>query len=446
MKDSQKPEIKKLIERRDWRALRKITRGWPMPELADVLTGLPKPARVILFRSLPKPVAAEVFSYFDRKNQDSFLNELTDEETRALMANMKPDDRTALLEELPGRITQKLMNLLSVENLAEARALLGYPEDSIGRLMTPDYVAVRPDWTIGKTIEHIRKRGRDMETIDPIYVTDSRWKLLGVISLRQVILSRLEETIETMMQSPVISVSALDDREVASLSMERYDLTVLPVVDSDGVLVGIVTADDVLDVAMEEATEDIQKGAAVAPFEIGLKDATAGLLYRKRIVWLVALVFVNVISSGIMARFEATISALVPLVFFLPLLIDSGGNAGSQSATLMVRALALGDVRMGDWASLLIKEACVSAALGLTTGLVAWGMGIWRGGIVLGYVIGISMFLVVVLGSLIGMCIPLLLSKLKLDPATASSPLITTVIDIVGILLYFSVAARFLES
>ena len=403
MKDSQKPEIKKLIDRRDWRALRKIPRGWPMPELADVLTGLPKPARVILFRSLPKPVAAEVFSYFDRINQDSFLKELTDEETRALMSNMKPDDRTALLEELPGQITQKLLNLLSGESLAEARALLGYPEDSIGRLMTPDYVAVRPDWTIGRTIEHVRKMGRDMETIDPIYVTDSRWKLLGVISLRQVILSRLEETIETMMQSPVISVSALDDREVASLSMERYDLTVLPVVDSDGVLVGIVTADDVLDVAMEEATEDIQKGAAVAPFEIGLKDATAGLLYRKRIVWLVALVFVNVISSGIMARFEATISALVPLVFFLPLLIDSGGNAGSQSATLMVRALALGDVRMGDWASLLIKEACVSAALGLTTGLVAWGMGIWRGGIVIGYVIGIRMLLVVVIGRLIGM-------------------------------------------
>ncbi|MDD8015206.1 MAG: magnesium transporter, partial [Acidobacteriota bacterium] len=387
-----------------------------------------------------------VFSYFDRINQDSFLKELTDEETRALMSNMKPDDRTALLEELPGQITQKLLNLLSGESLAEARALLGYPEDSIGRLMTPDYVAVRPDWTIGRTIEHVRKMGRDMETIDPIYVTDSKWKLSGVISLRQVILSGPGETIETMMQSPVISVSAFDDREVAALSMERYDLTVLPVVDSDGVLVGIVTADDVLDVAMEEATEDIQKGAAVAPLEIGLRDATAGLLYRKRIVWLVALVFVNVISSGIMARFEATISALVPLVFFLPLLIDSGGNAGSQSATLMVRALALGDVRMSDWGSLLIKEACVSAALGLTTGFVAWGMGLWRGGVVLGCAVGISMFLVVVLGSLIGMCIPLLLNKLKLDPATASSPLITTVIDIVGILLYFSVAARLLGS
>jgi len=196
---------------------------------------------------------------------------------------------------------------------------------------------------------------------------------------------------------------------------------------------------------VEEATEDIQKAAAVAPLEIGLKEASPLLLYRKRVLWLIALVLVNTVSGGIMARFETTIAALVPLVFFLPLLIDSGGNAGSQSATLMVRALAVGDIRMNDWAQLLLKETGVSAALGLTTGLCAWGLGVWRGGFTLGLVVGLSMFLVVVLGSMIGVGVPLLLKKLRLDPATASSPLITTVIDVAGVLLYFSVATLLLK-
>ncbi len=442
MTDFHKPEIRALMEQRNWSALREVTAGWPMAELADLLSELPKPDRVILFRSLSKPVAAELFSYFERSTRDAFLQELTDEETRTLMANLKPDDRTALLEELPGQITQRLLNLLSPQDLAEARALLGYPEDSIGRLMTPDYVAIRPEWTVSKTIEHIRKMGRNSETINVIYVTDATWHLLGVVSLRQVVLAQPDEVIGSLMHSPAISLSAFDDREEAARSMDRYDLAVLPAVDSDGVLVGIVTVDDVLDVAVEEATEDIQKGAAVAPLETGLKEATVSLLYRKRIWWLVALVFVNAISGSIMARFEETISAVVSLVFFLPLLIDSGGNAGSQSATLMVRALATGDVCMEDWGFLLLKETLVSVFLGLTTGVAAWALGIYRGGQTLGFTVGASMFLVVTIGSLVGMCVPLLLNKLKLDPATASSPLITTVIDILGVLVYFSVATR----
>ncbi len=445
MVDLHKPEVKKLIKKRDWDALRTLAESWPMPELADLLADLTKPAGTILFRSLPKRIAVEVFSFLERSTRDAFLKELTDEETGALLAGLSPDDRTSFLEELPERDRQRLLNLLGPAERAEARTLLSYPEGSTGRLMTPEYVAVRPDWTIGQTIAHVRRMGRDSETIDAIYVTGAAWKLLGVISLRQVVLAEPAETVAGLMITPAISVSAFDDREAAALGMERYDLTVLPVVDSDGVLVGIVTADDVLDVAVEEATEDIQKAAAVAPLEIGLKEASASLLYRKRILWLVALVFVNAVSGGIMARFEATIAALVPLVFFLPLLIDSGGNAGSQSATLMIRAMAVGEIRTNDWASLLLKEAGVSTALGLTTGLVAWGMGIWRGGFALGLVAGLSMFLVVVLGSLIGVSIPLLLKKLKLDPATASSPLITTVIDVAGVLLYFSVAAMILD-
>lgn len=440
-----KPEIKELIAQRNWSALKEYVSNWHAPEMADLLLDLDKPDRVLLYRLLPRTLAVDIFSYFDTSDQDAFLEELTDDETRHLLANLPPDDRTALLEELPGQVTQKLLNLLSPEDLKEARKLLGYPEESIGRLMTPDYVAIRPQWTVGQSMQHLRKKGKDSETINAIYVTNSMWKLIGVVSLRQMVLANLEDTIESIMRTNPIYLSAFDDREEAARTMERYDLFVLPVTDSHGVLVGIVTADDVFDVAQEEATEDFHKGAAVAPLKVSIKDATINLLYRNRIGWLLILVFVNLISGGILARFEETIAAVVPLVFFLPLLIASGGNAGSQSATLMVRALAMGDIKIRDWASLLLKEIGVAIFIGGTLSIAVWGLGIYRGGFGVGIVVAMSMLIVVVISSIIGMSVPFLLSKLKMDPAAASSPLITSVADIIGVIVYFTLATWYLK-
>jgi magnesium transporter len=334
---------------------------------------------------------------------------------------------------------------LSPEDLQEARTLLGYPEESIGRLMTPDYVAVRPEWTIRQALAHVRRTGRASETITILYVVDSKWRLLDELDIRRFLLADVDDTVAQIMDHTLVSLSAFDDREEAVRTMERYDLAVLPVVDSDGILVGIVTFDDVLDVASAEATEDFHRTAAVAPLAGNYRDASIWMLYRKRIGWLVILVFMNIFSGAAIATFEDTIAAAVALVFFLPLLIDSAGNAGAQSATLMIRALAVGDVKLGDWSRMLGKEFGTAAALAVTMGLAVSWLGVFRGGADVGLVVTLTMMLVVMVGSVIGTMLPFVLSRLKLDPATASAPLITSLADISGVVIYFSLATWLLD-
>lgn len=439
------PDLQVLIAKKSWAAIRDAIANWPAPEIADLLLALPKTDRAVVFRVLPRAISSEVFAYLTTEQQNQLLKELTDEETRQLLAGLSPDDRTALLEELPGQASQKLLNLLSPEDLAEARTMLGYPEDSVGRLMTPDYVAVRRQWTINQALAHIRARGRGSETINVVYVVDEGWKLLDAIELRRFIFAEPEETVESIMDGRFVSVRASDDREEAVRVMQRYDLDVLPVVDSDGVLVGIVTADDVLDVAQEEATEDFHRTAAVAPLKANYKELNIFTIYRKRIGWLLALVFMNIFSGAAIAAFEETIAAVVALVFFLPLLIDSSGNAGSQSATLMVRALATGDVRLSDWGKLLGRELFVGGMLGATMALAVLPIGALRGGPEVAAVVALTMLLIVIVGSTIGLSLPFILSKFKLDPAAASAPLITSLSDISGVLIYFSLATWLLN-
>jgi magnesium transporter len=441
--DLLKPEILELIEARGWTDLRDVLADWPAPEIADLLLHLRKEDRVLLFRALPRTTTADVFSHLEVEQQDALLRDLTDEETRQLLADVPPDDRTNLLAELPGQATQRLLNLLSPEDLKEARWLLGYPEESAGRLMTPEYVAVRPEWTVSTALDHIRAYGRDKETINRVFVIDRSSHLIDDIELRRFILSPPNATVEDMMDHAVVSVSAFADREEAVALIRRYDQFVLPVVDSDGVLVGIVTADDLLDVQEQEATEDFHKVGSVGPIRTSLRDATIGFLYRRRVVWLLALVFMNIFSGAGIAAFEETIEAVVALVFFLPLLIDSGGNAGSQSATLMVRALATGDVRMPDWYRLLGRELGVSLLLGLTMAAGVSAISYFRAPEVI-VVVAITMTLIVVWGSLIGMLLPFILTRLGRDPATASAPLITSLADISGVLIYFSIARWYL--
>jgi len=441
---SEMPEIKELIESRNWVALRERMSQWRVPDIADLLTDLDKPDRVLLFRSLPRAIAADVFSEFETPHQESLLMELTDEETRHLMANLAPDDRTDLLEELPGQVTQRMLNLLSPADVKEARQLLGYPEDSIGRLMTPDYVAVRPEWTVGAAMDHIRKMGRDSETINVVYVTDSSWRLLGAVSLRHLVLSRPSDVISSVMTTPAVELSAFADREEATRMLETYSLLVLPVVDSDGILVGIVTVDDLFELASEEATEDFHKGAGVNPLHVGFADASIGLLYKNRIGWLMTLIFVDLLAAGVISRFEDAISKVVALVFFLPLLIGCGGNAGAQSSTLVIRDLATGDVEYKDWFALVVKEAGIALMLGITISLVVWGPSVLQGGAPVGVVVALSGLAIVTISSIIGIATPLLLGRLGADPAASASPLITSIADILGVIIYFGIATWYL--
>jgi magnesium transporter len=439
-----KPEIHALLESREWTRLREALREWPAPEVAEFLMELEPADRILLFRAMRRERAAQVFSHLEGEDRNVFLGGLKDEDTRHLLANLPPDDRTELLEELPGQVTQRLLNLLSPEDLEEARLLLGYPEESVGRRMTPDYVAVRPEWTVSRALDHIRKVGRASETIYRIYVVDDRWVLLDDIELRRLILADPEQSIADVMDHTFVSISAFADREEAIGLIRRYDVLALPVLDSGGVLVGIVTVDDILDVQEEEITEDFHKSASVEPLQMSLRTASVPYLYQRRIGWLLILVLMNIFSGAGIAYFEDTIAATVALVFFLPLLIDSAGNAGSQAATLMVRALATGDARAKDWVRLLIKELGVSSLMGVTMAVAVILIAYWRGGPDVAVVVGMTMTVVVIMGSLIGMSLPFLLNRLKLDPATASAPLVTSIADISGVLIYFSLATWYL--
>lgn len=438
-----KPELLSLIAAGDWPRLREALEDAPGPEVAALILHLRKADRVLLFRALPRETAAAAFAHLDLQQQDLLLRDLSDEETRSLLAELPPDDRTHLLEELPGQATQRLLNLLAGDDLKEARWLLGYPEDSVGRLMTPDYVAVRPDWTVGEALRHIRAHGQDSETLNRIFVVDDDWRLLDDIELRQFILSSFDTPVTEIMDHRVAILSAFAPREDAVHMIRRYGQYVLPVVDSGGVLVGIVTVDDLMTVAEEETTEDFHRVGSVGPVRISLREAPITLLYRARIGWLMGLVFVNILSGAGIAIFEDTLQAAIALVFFLPLLIGSGGNAGAQASTLMVRALATGDVHARDWFRLLVKELGVALLLGCTMALGVGLVALYRAPEVL-VVATATMVIIVLWGSILGMSLPFLLTRFRLDPATASAPLITSLADISGVLIYFSIASWYL--
>jgi magnesium transporter len=435
------PTIKDLLEEKRWEDLRQSIVDLPAPEVADLLLELRKLDRVLLFRALPRKISADVFSFMEPEHQSTLILELTDEESRRLLMELRPDDRTQLFEELPGNVTQKMLNLLTADDLREARSLLGYPEESVGRLMTPEYVAVRAHWNISQALQHIRRKGRDQEALDVIYVVDQNWKLLDELKLSRFVLAEPDSTVEDIMDHTFVSLQAMEDREAAVQVMERYDLYVLPVVTDDGVLVGVVTVDDVLEVVQEEATEDFQKISGITPVEIDYRYAGVSLLWRKRIGWLMLLLLADFMSSSVIAHFEASIEAVVALAFFIPMLIDSGGNTGTQSATLIIRSLATGQLSRKEWPKVVWKEVRVGLFLGLTLATVVYLRSFfWRGGPEVGAVVAITMVCLVVWANLIGAVLPMILSKLRLDPAVVSSPFITTAADVFGLIIYFNIA------
>jgi magnesium transporter len=445
MEEMMKEQISNLIKEEQWNVIRQL--GWSdylIPDVAWLLIGLNKSDRVILFRLLPRTVATDVFSYLEKEDRNSLLKDLTNEETRYLLTNLRPDDRTSLFEELPGQVTQRLLNLLSPEDMKEARLLLGYPEESVGRLMTPEYVAVRPQWTIQDAINHIRVKARNSETLHTIYITDKSWKLLDSLELSLFILANPQDTVETIMDNSFISLSAFDDREVAVKTMQKYDVFSLPVVDSDGILLGLVTFDDVMDVAEEEATEDFHRTAAVTPLKASYQESSIKDLVSKRITWLIALVLISLLSAGIIAVYEETLQTVIVLTIFIPLLLGSGGNAGAQASTLMVRAIATSDVYITEWLEVFVKELMVGLLLGLLMGIIGYIFGSLRGGCEIGLIVGLTMLTVVLAANLIGVMLPFVLTKIGLDPAVASNPLITSITDVLGLLIYFAIAAMVL--
>lgn len=433
-----------LISQRKWRELKRSMQDMDASDLAQIIENTSKNEKIIVFRLLSRTQTKDVFKFLAHSEQEEIIEGLAKnfQKLNRLLNDIEPDDRTAFFEELPGNIAQRLIQKLSPEERRITIQLLSYPKDSIGRLMTPEFVAIKAEFTVAQAFEHIRKHGKDSETLNVIYIIDHNWKLIDDITIKELILASPEQQINDLIDHRFVSLNVLDDQEDAVRVFKRFDRVALPVLSKEGILLGIVTFDDIMDVVDEESTEDFHKfGSVQNAITNPLKERIFNL-YKNRIVWLVLLVFMNVFSGAALASFEDIIQSMVSLVFFLPLLIDSGGNAGSQSATLMIRYLALDEIKISDWYKLLGREILVSFLLGLTMALSIAAVASFRAPDII-VVVAIAMVLNVMLGSLIGLLLPFIFTKLKIDPATASAPLVTSLSDICGVLIYFSIASYY---
>lgn len=436
--------VKDLIESKDFQAAAHRLKNLHFVDIAHIIDQYEAEDIFALLSEFSVDDQAEIFSYLPHTMQIDLSEELPFHTLSRVVKNMSPDDRADFFNQLPERRRENLMPVLAKAERDDIRRLSAYEEGTTGAIMTSDYVTLSPFLSCRDALSKLREQAEDKETIYNSYVVDEGRRLLGTVSLHDLILTPPHVKIEDLMNKNVIFAHASDSREETVRKIAKYDLLAIPVIDIHDMLVGIVTYDDAMDVAEEAATEDFHKGATIGKFMGRIRDASLFHLYRNRIIWLVLLVFANIFSGAGIAFFEDVIASHIALVFFLPLLIDSGGNAGSQSATLVVRALATGDVVLKDWGRLIGREVIVALGLGLTMALAVYGIGVYRGGLEVALVISLTMVIVVLVGSLIGMSLPFILSRFNLDPAAASAPLVTSLADISGVLIYFGLASYIL--
>lgn len=449
------PDVVEMIRERQFAALRRSLVALPPQSVAEIFEDLEPRDVAVVFRVLPRGFAADVFEYMPFEDQEPLLKELGQEHVAAVLNQMDPDDRTTLLEELPGQVTQRLISLLSPEERRIATTLLGYPEDSVGRRMTPDYVAVRSNWTVGEVLDHIRRVGHDKETLNIIYVVDSQGRLVDDIRLRELVLADPATALSDLMDNQVFALEAKQDQEEAVRMFLELDQTVLPVVDSAGLLVGIVTVDDIMDVAEEEVTEDMQKMAAVEVLDAPYLDVGLLRMIRKRGLWLSALLIGGMLTASAMTLFHEQMESVWALAFFIPLIIASGGNSGSQATSIIIRAMALGELTLGDWSRVLFRELLSGFGLGLILAVITFmRIVFWprRENLygpdyeLIALTVAMALIGVVVVGTITGAMLPFILKRLRLDPAVSSAPFVATIVDVTGILIYFTVATLILSS
>lgn len=414
-------------------------------DAAAELEALAFDARLARLIELPLQRQADVLGYLPLDLQAELARAMPGSDLAETVTRMPGDERADLFNHLSTAEQTSLLRDLAQEERDDIRRLTAHAEGSVGAIMTTGYATLAANMQVQQAVAALRREAPDKETIYRSYILDDERRLIGSIRLHELILAAADALVADVMNPSPVSIGLDADQEEAARMIERYDLFALPVVDTAGRLVGIVTHDDAADAMQAETTEDFHKASTVLPVAKSLREAGIGMLYSRRIVWLVLLVFGNLFSGAGIAFFESTILANVALVFFLPLLIDSSGNAGSQSATLMVRALATGDVTLKDWRNLLLREGVVAAALGATMAFIVFPIGVLRGGSDIAMVVGLTMLCMVIFGSLIGMSLPFLFNRLRLDPATASGPLVTTLSDALGVVVYFSIATAFLD-
>ncbi|MCA9279939.1 MAG: magnesium transporter [Phycisphaeraceae bacterium] len=445
------PEIEELIRNKRFADLRSAIHALPYADLALIFAEIDPALAAVGFRLLPREDAAELFSYLDPEQQEALIGQFGNDHVREIFDELGADDLAYLLEEMPSDIARRIVNTISPETREAAQRLLGYPEESVGRLMTPDYIRLKIDWTVARALAHIRAYGRDAETINVVYIVDDHDKLVSDLKLRTLLLASPDAPLSDLQQNTPTSLFADDDREEAVRAMAKYDRIALPVVDHAGVLLGIVTSDDVADVAEEEATEDIQKLAGVEALDEPYMDTPLLSMLKKRGIVLCTLLVAQSVTIGVLGAFEHVISSVQILILFIPLIIASGGNSGTQVASLIIRALALHELTPADWLQVVRKELVTGLLLGCLMGALATcSVMIWEltpmvdatgvNPLKVGLTVGAAVQAIVVYAVLLGSILPLLLQKLKLDPATISSPLVATLMDVSGLMIYMGVA------
>lgn len=426
----------------------------PSVDIAEYIESKSSEEQLIIFKSLSEPVAASTFEYLPFRVQKDLLRELSSERVAVLLNALSPDDRTTLLEELPSDLVNQLVKYLSPQERAITIKLLGYPENSVGRLMTPDYLTIKMDWTVRQVLDYIREKGRDSETINVIYAIDDHGVLVDDFRIREFLLAPLEAKVKDLADYKFIFLRVDDSEEKAINTFRKYERVALPVIDNKGILSGIVTIDDILNVVSEEDTEDMQKIGGMEALNEPYMEIPFLSLMRKRLGWLVVLFLGELLTASAMGYFEDEIAKAVILALFIPLIISSGGNAGSQASTLIIRAMALGEITLKDWWKIMRREIFSGLYLGSILGLIGFfRVALWSQftpiygahWLLIAFTVFFALIGVVMWGTLSGSMLPLALKRCGFDPAVSSAPLVATLVDVTGLIIYFNVALYLLQ-
>ncbi len=435
-----------LLERRDLHALRAALLEENEVDIAEFLEELPQDKIVVVFRALPKEMAAEVFSNLEPDTQQVIIQSATDQEVSAIVEELYVDDAVDMLEELPANVVKRVLKAARPDTRKLINQFLNYPDNSVGSIMTAEFTDLKQSMTVAQAIAHIRRTGENSESVYTCYVTDAGRRLEGVLTIKELLLAQDEQLIADLMETDVITAETTEDQEEAVARMMKYDFISLPVVDKEGRLVGIVTVDDVMDVMEEEATEDFEKMAAMAPSEKPYLKTSVLSLAKHRILWLLVLMISGMITGGILGQYEAAFAAMPLLVTFIPMLTDTGGNAGSQSSTLVIRGMAVGEIQLKDFAKVFWKELRVSMLVGVVLSAVNFVRLIitYPGNQMVALTVALALFVTVLLAKTVGGVLPMVAKLCHADPAIMAAPLITTIVDAISLVVYFRIACTLL--
>ncbi len=439
--------LEELLQTKQYTRLRQYLSEMNDADIATFMDELDEEEEMLkVFRILPKDLAADVFSYLEVDNQQMIITSMTDKEAAHIINNLMADDAVDLLEEMPANVVKRLLKNATPEVRRDINQLLRYPEDSAGSIMTVEYVDLKESLTVNQAIERIRKVGVDSETINICYVLDAQRKLLGTVALRYLLLSDGDEIIGDIMHENVIAIQTLTDQEEVAKQFKKYDFTAMPVVDNEYKLVGIITVDDIVDIIEEETTEDMEKMAAIVPSDKPYMRTGAWETYKKRIPWLLLLMLLSTFTGAILASFEEALSVYAALLAFIPVLMNTGGNAGGQASVTVIRGLSLGEITYRDVPGIIWKEIRVSLICGLTLAVAAFAKIMWIDGLglMVASVVSLTLVVTVILAMQVGCLLPVLAKRLGFDPAVMANPFITSIVDALSLIVYFNVATTIL--